>query len=84
MSNFTMGTIVGKGFAQAQVHTEGTSAMNCMNECLSKTLSQKCPHGKIAFFNSDCIYNVCNHALFCFTIQGKKGRQKNCMPTMGE
>ena len=53
MSNFTMGTIVGKGFPQAQVQTvhstsaEGTSAMNCMHECLWKTLSQDCPHGEV-------------------------------------
>ena len=37
--NFAMGTILGKGFAQAQVHTnhntsaEGTSAVICMNVC---------------------------------------------------
>ena len=45
MSNFSMGTISGMGFAQAKVHTvhstsaEGTSAMNCMHECLCKTHS---------------------------------------------
>ena len=33
LSNFTMGTILGKGFAIVK----GTSAMNCMCECLSKT-----------------------------------------------
>ena len=55
MSDFTMGTILGKGFAQAQVHTvnctsaKGTSATDCMHECLSTTLSQDCPHGEIAF-----------------------------------
>ena len=26
---------------------EGTRAMNCMHECLWKTLSQDCPHGEI-------------------------------------
>ena len=58
MSNFAMGTILGKGFPQAQVHTvhstsaEGTSAMNCMHECLWKTLSQDCPHGEVAFSTS--------------------------------
>ena len=31
LSNFTMGKILGKGFAQAQVHTV-TSAINCMHE----------------------------------------------------
>ena len=46
MSNFTMGTILGKGFAQAQV-------LWCMHECLCKTLSQDCPHGEVAFSNSD-------------------------------
>ena len=45
MSDFRMGTIWGKGFAQAQVHTvnstsaEGTSVIDIMHECLSKTLS---------------------------------------------
>ena len=49
LSEFTMGTILGKGFAQTQVHSvfstsaEGTSAIDCMYECLSKTLSQDCP-----------------------------------------
>ena len=58
MSDFRMGTILGKGFAQAQVHTvnstsaEGTSAIDSMHECLSKTLSQDCPHGEIAFSGS--------------------------------
>ena len=30
LSNFAMGTILGKGFPQAQVCAEGMSAMNCM------------------------------------------------------
>ena len=44
MSDFIMGTILGKGFAQAQVHivnsmsAEGTSAFDNMHECLSKPL----------------------------------------------
>ena len=64
MSNFSMGTISGMGFAQAQVHTvhstsaEGTSAMNCMHECLCKTHSRDCPHAEVAFSTSMCIYNV--------------------------
>ena len=64
MSNFAMGTILGKGFPQAQVHTvhstsaEGTSAMNGMHECLWKILSQDCPHGEVSFSTSMCIYNV--------------------------
>jgi hypothetical protein len=64
MSNFAMGTILGKGFPQAQVHTvhstsaEGPSAMNCMHECFWKILSQDCPHGEVAFSTSMCIYNV--------------------------
>ena len=51
--NFTMGTILGKGFAQALVHTVnstrafGTRAIDSMHLCLSKTLSQDCPHGEI-------------------------------------
>ena len=58
MSNFTMGTILGKGFAQAQVHTVNstrafvTCAIDSMHECLSITLSQDCPHGEIAFSSS--------------------------------
>ena len=58
MSDFIMGTILGKGFAQAQVHivnstsAEGTSAFDNMHECLSKTLSQNCPHDEIAFSTS--------------------------------
>ena len=38
--NFAMGTILGKGFAQALVHTS-------QHLCLCKTLSQDCPHGEI-------------------------------------
>ena len=58
MSDFRMGTIWGKGFAQAQVHTvnstsaEGTSVIDIMHECLSKTLSPNCPHAEIAFSSS--------------------------------
>ena len=61
-----MGTILGKGFPKAQVHTEFIAQVLkalvlwtvCMS-CLSKTLSQNyCPHGKIAFCGSSCIYNV--------------------------
>ena len=53
MSDFTMGTILGKGFAQALVHTIkstrafGTRAIDNMHLCLSKTLSQNCPHDEI-------------------------------------
>ena len=53
--NFTMGTILGKGFAQALVHTVnstrafGTRAIDSMHLCLSKTLSQNSPHAEIAF-----------------------------------
>ena len=58
MSNFSMGTTLGKGFAQALVHTvnstsaKGTRAIDRMHLCLSKTLSQDCPHGEIAFSGS--------------------------------
>ena len=55
LSNFTMGTILNKGFC-SNTSAESTSAMNCIHqcflECLSKTLSQSCRHGKIAFSNS--------------------------------
>ena len=71
MSNFAMGTILGKGFAQAQVHTEFIAQVPSMHECLSKILSQNCLHGEIAFSNSTCIYFV--------VIQGKKGRQKTLL-----
>ena len=54
-----MGTILGKGFAQ--VHTnhstsaEGTSAVMYarVGTILCKNLSQDCPHGEVAFSNSD-------------------------------
>ena len=68
MSNFTMGTILGKGFAQAQVPTvnstsaEGTSAIDSMHKCLCKTLSQDCPHGEIAFSSSSHFQKI----RFCF------------------
>ena len=63
-----MGTTLGKGFAQAQVHTvnstsaEGTSAIDSRHECLSKTLSQDCPHGEIAFSSSSHFQKI----RFCF------------------
>ena len=53
MFNFAMGTILGKDFAQARVHTNhstcafGTHAVICMHLCFCKTLSQDCPHGEI-------------------------------------
>ena len=66
MSNFAMGTILGKGFAQAQV-------LWCMHECLCKTLSQDCPHGEVAFSNSDinkktCKIKICQIASFMSTM----------------
>ena len=70
MSNSTMGTILGKGFAQAQVHAEFIAQVPSMHEYLSKTLSQNCLQCEIAFSISTCIYFV--------IMQGKKGRQKNC------
>ena len=48
-----MGTILGKGFAQALMHTVnttrafGTHAIDSMHLCLCKTLSQDCPYGEI-------------------------------------
>ena len=71
MSNSTMGTILGKGFAQAQVHAEFIAQVPSMHKCLSKTFSQNCLHGEIAFPNSTCIYFV--------IMQGKKGRQKTLL-----
>ena len=71
MSNSTMWTILGKGSAQAQVHAEFIAQVPSMHKCLSKTFSQNCLHGEIAFSNSTCIYFV--------VIQGKKGRQKNLL-----
>ena len=47
MSNFNMGTILGKS-----TFAEGMSAMNCMHMCLSKTLYQNCLHDEIVFSNS--------------------------------
>ena len=57
MSNFSMGTISGMGFAQALVHTVhstcafGTRAMNCTHLCLCKTHSRDCPHAEIRHRN---------------------------------
>ena len=59
-----MGTILRKGYAQAQVHAEFIAQVPCMHKCLSKTLSQNCLHGEIAFSNCTCIYFV--------IMQGKK------------
>ena len=50
---------------------KGTSALNCMHECLRKTLSQDCPHREVAFSTSMCIYNV-NHKP---NLKPKKTRQ---------
>ena len=78
-----MGTILGKGFACSSTSAKGTSAMNCMHECLSKTLFQNyCPHGKIPFSNSACIYNVIMHytVLLCMAKKKwKKNRQIACL-----
>ena len=65
-----MGTILGKGFPQAQVHTEFIARVLVEN-----AFPKLCPHGKIAFSNSTCFYNV----LFCFTTyaQQKKEEKKN-------
>ena len=58
MSNFTMGAILGKGLALALVHTVisthafGTRAIDSMHLCLSKTLSQDCPHGEFRQFKA--------------------------------
>ena len=74
MSNFAMGTILGKGFACSSTSAEGTSAMNCMHECLSKTLFQNyCPHGKIPLSNSTCIYN----AIMLFSVLLCKAKKKD-------
>ena len=58
--NFTMGTILGKGFAQALVPTVnstrafGTRAIDSMHLCLSKTFSQNCPHAEIRHLAAMC------------------------------
>ena len=48
-------------------------AVICMHLCLCKTLSQDCPHGKVAFFNSDinkkkCRIKICQIASFMSTM----------------
>ena len=70
-----MGTILGKGFAQTQVHAKFIAQVPSMHEYLSKTLSQNCLHGEIAFSNSTCIYFVIT--------QDKKKEDKKKL-TMGE
>ena len=45
----------------------------CMHECLCKTLSQDCPHGEVAFSNSDinkkkCEIKICQIASFMSTM----------------
>ena len=51
LSNFAMGTILGKGFAQAQVHTEFIARV------LEKNPFKKIiVPGEISFSNSTCIY----------------------------
>ena len=83
--NFAMGTILGKGFTCSSTSAKGTSAMNCMHECLSKTLFQNyCPHGKITFSNSTLHLYVIRHHPFLLHI-AKKQREKessNCMATL--
>ena len=64
MSNFTMGTISGMGFAQV---------LWCMHEGLCKTLSQDCPLGEVAFSNSDinkkqCAIQICQITSFMSTM----------------
>ena len=59
MSNFAMGTILGIGFVQAQVHTnystsaEGTSDV-CMSVC-AKPFPKIGPHGEVAFPTSSLV-----------------------------
>ena len=53
MSNFTMGTLLGKGFPQAQVHTvdsmsaEGTSAINVCTSACGKSFPKIVPMAKL-------------------------------------
>ena len=74
MSNFAMGTIMGKGFPQALVHTVHstrafvTCAMNCMHLCLWKTLSQDCPHGEIRHSLFKTRLKTCFEFLSTFTV----------------
>ena len=51
----------------------GTRAVICMHLCLCKTLSQDCPHGEVAFSNSDinkktCKIKICQIASFMSTM----------------
>ena len=61
MSNFTMGTILGKGFAQAQVHTEFIAQVLKASACAKPFPKIIVPLAKL-------------HSLIVF---GKKERQKN-------
>ena len=64
--NFRTGTILGKGFPEALVHTVhstrafGTRAVNSMHLCFRKTLSQNCPCAEIRHFctseSSTCLF----------------------------
>ena len=52
---------------------EGMSAMNCMHECLCKTHSWDCPHGEVAFSNSNinkkqCTIKICQITSFMSTM----------------
>ena len=79
-----MGTILGKGFPQVQLHTELTAwvPISAMHKCLWKTLSQNYVpmHGQMTFSNSICFYNVS----FCFTTYAQQKKSSNSMSTMEE
>ena len=69
MANFAMGTILGKVFTK--VHTVHL----CCDVTISRgcqTISQGCPHCKVAFSNSDlnkkCMIKICQIASFMSTM----------------
>ena len=60
MSNFAMDTILGKGFAQAQVPKARVLWTVCTS-AFAKLFPKISPHGEIAFSNITCINNVIMH-----------------------
>ena len=70
MSNFAVGTLLGKGLAQSTSANRiyNTQVLLTVNTTALKIFSQNyCPHDEIEFSNITCFYNV----LFCFTNYGK-------------
>ena len=77
--NFSMGTISGMGFAQAQVHTvhsmsaEATSAMSCMHECFPKIVPMAKLHSLLA-----CAFMISTYNNLLLTAKGRKKNLSNC------